>query len=296
MIFDLVEAAVHDGARLKPACETIGLSARTLQRWRRQGIGEDCRRGPRSAPPNKLSAAERQEVLEVVNSPEYCDLSPNQIVPRLADEGRYLASEATMYRILREEALLAHRERSRPAVIWRTREHLATGPNQVWSWDITYLPSSVRGRWYYLYMVVDVWSRKIVGWNVHVEESGQKASLLARAAMMREDAWLKNRIKVQVNITNPADPSFFSYHVMGILPIPDNIMRDHRKIAFYDVRHLVRPGLTGWAQVKYRYGATEQDAFEKLQYEFYYLRRQGLSLDLRIVFRTVRRVLARQGH
>ncbi len=76
--------------------------------------------------------------------PEYCDLSPHQIVPQPADQGTYVASEATMYRILREEALLSHREPSRPAVTWRPREHVATGPNQVFSWDITYLRTAVR--------------------------------------------------------------------------------------------------------------------------------------------------------
>ena len=117
----------------------MGLSVRTIQRWQAQGGGEDRRHGPKSEPPNKLSATERQEVLKIVTSPEHCDLSPNQIVPRLADDGLYVASESTMYRILREEALLSHRQRARPAITWRPREHVATGPCQVFSWDITYL-------------------------------------------------------------------------------------------------------------------------------------------------------------
>jgi transposase InsO family protein len=117
-------------------------------------------------------------VLETVNSPEYRDLSPKQIVPRLADAGTYLASESTVYRLLRECGLHAHRERSRPPTHSRPREHEADGANQVWSWDITYLPSAVRGQFFYLYMVEDVWSRKVVGWEVHREESMDLAARL----------------------------------------------------------------------------------------------------------------------
>jgi transposase InsO family protein len=185
LILDLLDEAVRDGARLKPACETIGLAVRTIQRWRKQGGGDDRRHGPHSEPPNKLSAAERQDVLEVVSLPQYRDLSPNQIVPRLADEGSYIASEATMYRILHEEALLSHREPSRPAVVWRTQEHIATGPNQVWSWDITYLRSTVRGSFFYLYLILDVWSRKIMGARVYGEESMDLAAELFEQTCQR---------------------------------------------------------------------------------------------------------------
>lgn len=178
MILDLLDEAAGDGARLSKACEVLGLSRRTAERWRAADGGEDGRQGPLAAPVNKLSEKERARVIETVNSPEYRDLSPKQIVPRLADEGKYLASESTVYRLLREEGLDAHRERSRPPVHSRPREHAADGPNQVWSWDITYLPSVVRGLFFYLYMVVDVWSRKIVGWEVHAEESMDLAARL----------------------------------------------------------------------------------------------------------------------
>jgi putative transposase len=178
VILDLLEEATGDGARLSRACEVMGFSGRTAARWRAAEGGEDGRQGPRAAPANKLSEKERARVLKTVNSPEYRDLPPKQIVPRLADEGQYLASESTVYRLLREEGLSAHRERSRPPVHSRPREHAATGPNEVWSWDITYLPSAVRGLFFYLYMVVDVWSRKIVGWEVHAEESMDLAARL----------------------------------------------------------------------------------------------------------------------
>jgi putative transposase len=167
-----IEEATQSGARLNQACDGIGITARTIQRWRQQGEeGFDCRFGPKTPPRNKLSPVERKRVLDAVNRPEYRDLSPKQIVPQLADKGVYLASESTFYRLLHEDDALQHREPSRPRSVTRPREHRATGPLEVWSWDITYLRSAVRGAFYYLYLIEDIWSRKIVGWAVHEEES-----------------------------------------------------------------------------------------------------------------------------
>lgn len=177
-ILDLLNEAVSLGARLKPAAQLLGLATRTVQRWRRLDGGDDRRSGPQATPANKLTPAERQQVLTVANSPKYWDLSPKQIVPRLADDGRYVASESTFYRILREENQLAHRERCRPATHRRPREKVATGPCQVWSWDITYLKSQVRGQFYYLYMTIDVWSRKIVAASAYEKECGQNSALM----------------------------------------------------------------------------------------------------------------------
>ena len=147
---------------MKPAAQMLDLTARTIQRWRRQEGGDDRRFGPLTEPANKLAEEEKQLVLETANAPEYRDLSPKQIVPKLADKGVYIASEATFYRILREENQRVHRERSRPAKHQRPREKKATGPCQVWSWDITYLKSTITGRFFYLYLIMDVWSRKIM--------------------------------------------------------------------------------------------------------------------------------------
>ena len=177
-ILDLLDETVALGARLKPATQLLGLSARTVQRWRQLDGGDDRRSVSLAAPANKLTPAERQQVLTVANSQKYRDLSPKQIVPRLADEGRYVASESTFYRILREENQLAHRERCRPATHRRPREKVATGPCQVWSWDITYLKSQVRGQFYYLYLTLDVWSRKIVAASVYEKECGQNSALM----------------------------------------------------------------------------------------------------------------------
>jgi transposase InsO family protein len=127
-----------------------------------------------------LSAKEREQVLKVADSPEYRDLPPKQIVPKLADAGTYVASESTFYRILRAEGELSHREKSRPGTSRKPEEHVATGPCQVWSWDITYLRSALRGCFFYLYLVVDIWSRKVVGWTVEESESTDLAAALFR--------------------------------------------------------------------------------------------------------------------
>jgi len=178
MILGLINEAVEAGARQKPACELLGLSVRTVERWRAQDTGDDQRHGPKTTPRNKLSEAERERILEVVNLPEYRDLSPKQIVPRLADQGEYLASESSLYRVMGAADQLAHREPSKPRQRHKPREYVAHGSLEVWSWDITYLRSAVRGEFFYLYLVMDIWSRKIVGWRVEKTESMQDASEL----------------------------------------------------------------------------------------------------------------------
>ena len=178
MILDLLDEAVRAGARRERACEVVGLTQRSVQRWTRADVGDDGRAGPRTRPANALTPAERAKVLEVVNSPEYRDLPPKQVVPRLADAGRYVASESTIYRILRAEGQDAHRGRTRPRTVRCVDAHVATAANQVWSWDITYLPSSTRGRFFYLYLVEDIWSRRIVGFEVHEEESMELSAAL----------------------------------------------------------------------------------------------------------------------
>jgi transposase InsO family protein len=179
LILDLVDESSAKGVSLEVATNVIGVSSRTVGRWRQHDGGEDQRRGPKKEPSNKLSAKEREQVLKVADSVEYRDLSPKQIVPKLADKGTYVASESTFYRVLREEGQLAHREKSRPASR-KPDEHVATGPCQVWSWDITYLRSALRGCFFYLYLVVDIWSRKIVGWSVEETESTDLAAALFR--------------------------------------------------------------------------------------------------------------------
>lgn len=182
MIIELINEARAAGARLRRCCEVMEIDIRTVQRWLARGPegGEDRRKGPRNPPANKLSEPERQQLRELVLSPEFVDLAPHQIVPKLADMKIYIASESTLYRLLREEKLNAHRGRAKPPTRRRPDEHTATGPDQVWCWDITYLRSPVAGMFFYLYLFLDVWSRKIVGWAVLEEESNEAAAELFR--------------------------------------------------------------------------------------------------------------------
>ncbi len=123
----------------------------------------------------------------MINGPDYCDLSPKQIVPALADAGRYLASESTIYRLLRERRMIEHRGHARPPRCSRPDELVAEGPNQVWSWDITYLQSPVRGQFFFLYLIIDVFSRKVVGRAVHETESAAHAAVLIAATCAEEN-------------------------------------------------------------------------------------------------------------
>lgn len=174
------------GARKIRACQCIGISIRTLQRWiDGEVISADKRPCAKNrVPRNKLSEAERQQILEICNSPEFASLPPNVIVPMLADKGVYIASESTFYRVLKSENQLTRRSREcqykRPDVL------KAVAPNQVWSWDISYLPSWVRGQHFYLYMIIDIYSRKIIAAEVFTSETGEHAAELLQRAVWNE--------------------------------------------------------------------------------------------------------------
>lgn len=163
---------------------------RTFQRWVRDGddaVMADSRTiSTRPAPANKLSEDERAQILAVANSEEFASLPPTQIVPTLADRGVFVASESSFYRVLKAAAQQHHRGRAKKPSSRVATSHCATGPNEVWSWDITWMPAAVKGQFYYWYMVLDVFSRKIVGHEVHVAESAELASLLMRRASLAE--------------------------------------------------------------------------------------------------------------
>lgn len=181
----MIDEAVAAGARQAVACEELGLSERTLQRWRWQP--EDGRAGAqRPVPRNKLSDSERQAVLQAANRPDCASLTPHQIVPKLADEGIYLASESTFYRVLKAAGQAHRRGRSRAPKARPLTTHRATGANQVWCWDITWLPTTVKGRFFYWYMMKDIYSRKLVANEVHAEECSEHAARLLRRGCLRE--------------------------------------------------------------------------------------------------------------
>lgn len=180
-ITHLIEECTSAGARQSQACATIGLSARTLQRWQSDAQQETASGDQRpmrvQTSRNALSPIECERILRLVNSPEFAHLPPTQIVPILADKGHYIASESSIYRVLRKAKQLTHRGIERPKQKRsKPRALCATTPNQLFSWDITYLPTRIKGVYYYLYLFMDIFSRKIVGWQVYESESAEQAS------------------------------------------------------------------------------------------------------------------------
>ena len=175
---EMVQQAKANGARRQASCAVLEVSLRTVERWEKARDQGDQRRGPATGCAHALSAQEKQAIVKVSSSPEYRDLSPWQIVARLADTGKYLGSESSFYRVLKQNDLLTHRHNSKPRVHRRPKDLTAKTPNQVWSWDITYLSSPIRGAYYYLYLVEDIFSRMIVGWSIEEVESADHAGLL----------------------------------------------------------------------------------------------------------------------
>jgi transposase InsO family protein len=188
MAIELIKHAVDAGARLVKACEVLGISERTLQRWRETEDLQDQRKGAAKHCPQALSEQEKADMVEVCNTPEYASLPPSQIVPRLADKGIYMASESSFYRVLRAHNQVHRRGRaSAPRNKHRPMAIAATAANQAWSWDITCLPSGIRGQFFRLYMIVDIYSRKITGWEVHDEELADHSSTLIEKACLRHN-------------------------------------------------------------------------------------------------------------
>jgi len=158
----LIAEARQAGAREEKACTELGITLRTLQRWRLDTQGQGDRRptAHRPIPKNKLTIDEEQQILAVTNQAEFCSLPPSQIVPALADTGVYIASESSFYRILRAHNRQHHRGKSSKPIKKPLSTHCATGPNQVWMWDISWLPGPVTGVYFYLYLITQLSQHK----------------------------------------------------------------------------------------------------------------------------------------
>lgn len=186
---NLIREAVAEGARVSEACQCVEIDPGTFRRWQHQGeVVPDARpQATRPAPSNRLTELERAMILAACHRPEFHSSPPSQIVPALADQGIYVASESSFYRVLHEAdeqhdrgRARKRRKRAKPTA------YTATGPNQCWCWDVTWLRSPVRGMYYYLYMLEDVFSRKIVGWDVYETECSELASRLVERAVRAE--------------------------------------------------------------------------------------------------------------
>lgn len=185
-ILQFVDEARAAGATRKAACMILGASERTIQRWIKRPDTEDGRTGNCFKVSNALTQDQRQRVLDVACCPEFRDVSPNQIVPILAEKELYIGSESTFYRFLRQAGLMTHRSKARAPQRHRPDEIVATAPNQVWTWDITYFLTLTRGVYLYLYLILDIWDRSIVGWAVHETESGRFAGELLNETCLRQ--------------------------------------------------------------------------------------------------------------
>jgi putative transposase len=179
----LAEASQLTGEQLNAYLQREGVKLAELERWRERPGSDDARHGPHRRPRNALSPIEEQQILTILASSRYAHLPPGQLVPRLADEGLYVASESTLYRLQRRLGL-RHRNRNinRTELTRASTLHRACRANQVWSWDITWLPTTVRGLYLHLYLMMDVWSRRIVGWRIAEGDSAELAAELITQA------------------------------------------------------------------------------------------------------------------
>jgi len=180
---------------VKKACHSLGLARASYYRWDQTW---DSHQEARPVPSWALSPEERQRVLDVLHTDRFVDQSPRQVYATMLDEGTYLCSVSSMYRILEEQGELRERRDQLRHPVYQPPELLATGPNQVWSWDITKLKGPVKWTYYSLYVLLDIFSRYVVGWMVAhqelaclarklIEESCEKQSIQSGQLLIHSD-------------------------------------------------------------------------------------------------------------
>jgi putative transposase len=174
--------ALAPQAGVQAACAALGLARASYYRRLTPSLAAAVPR-PKRPPPRALSAGEQQAVLDALHSLRFVDAAPAQVYATLLDEGTYLASERTMYRLLAKQGETGERRRQRVHPVYAKPELLADGPNQVWSWDITKLLGPVTWTYYYLYVLLDLYSRYVTGWLLAEHEQATRAErLIADAA------------------------------------------------------------------------------------------------------------------
>jgi putative transposase len=166
------------------ACTALGVSRASVHRARRKRSCTTTRRRPK--PQRALTTGQRLRVLDLLREPRFVDLAPAEIYASLLDQGAYHCSIRTMYRILEEHAETRERRRQRRHPVYQKPELLAEGPNQVWSWDITKLMGPVKWTYFYLYVIIDIFSRRVVGWHIADTESANLFKLLFEDALAKQ--------------------------------------------------------------------------------------------------------------
>ena len=193
------------------ACEALGVPRATVYR-RRARDADPGEPKPRPTPARALSPAEQSEVLDVLHSERFVDKSPGEVLATLLDDEKYLCSERTMYRILASEGEVRERRDQLRHPEYKKPELLATGPNEIWSWDITKLKGPVKWTYFYLYVLLDIFSRYVVGWLLARNESTELARRLI------SDSCEKQRIEMeQLTIHADRGPSMSSKGVAQLL-------------------------------------------------------------------------------
>ena len=167
---------------VKPACDALRVARATFYRRRRPSAGHQQ---PRPTPARALSEKERDKVFDTLCSERFVDRSPAEVVATLLDEDVYLCSERTMYRVLASQVPVRERRAQRSHPEYQKPELMATGPGQVWSWDITRLLGPRKWSYFYLYVIMDIFSRYIVGWMVADRESSALAGLLIQQSCLK---------------------------------------------------------------------------------------------------------------
>ena len=180
----------HAALGVREACTAVGLARATWYRAQARTScetpGSQSETRPRATSPRALSSVERQSVLDLVHEPRFVDLSVPQVWASSLDEGNYLCSRSTMYRILDAHDEVRERRDQLRRPVYTKPELLATGPNQVWTWDITKLKGPRKWKYFHLYVIIDIFSRKVVGWMVAECESATLAEELIAATIEKE--------------------------------------------------------------------------------------------------------------
>ena len=179
---EVAEALAKEvGAR--PACDGLAIALASYYRWKNKCKMPEKKHTP---PPLALSLKEREQVLDILHSRQFIDMAPQEVYHALLDGGSYLCSPRTMYRLLETHSEVRERRDQLSHPSYAKPELLAEGPNQVWSWDITKLKGAAKWTYYYLYVIIDIFSRYIVGWMVASREKGALAKKLIQLSCTKQ--------------------------------------------------------------------------------------------------------------
>lgn len=180
-----------------------GISRSSMNRWRQHGPSRLIRR----VPANKLSSSEKGQILDLLHSAEFIEDTPYQVVSKLLDRGEWLCSIRSMYRVLSENEEIRERRNQRRHPKYEKPVIEATAPRQLWTWDITRLPAEIKGKYYFLYAMIDVYSRYVVGWMITHEENSDRAQHFIRETIRQQGIEETTRLTIHSDRGSPMTAS-----------------------------------------------------------------------------------------